>query len=35
MKDIIIGISLLWLLPWSIWTTKYMIILLKKLEIKD
>ena len=28
MKDIIIGISLLWLLPWSIWATKYIIIIL-------
>lgn len=35
MKDIITGMSLLWLLPWSFWVTKYLFILLKKLEIKD
>ena len=35
MKDIIIGLSLLWLLPWSFWVTKYMIILLKKNNITE
>lgn len=23
MRDILIGLSLLWLLPWSIWVTEY------------
>ena len=23
MKDIVIGFSLLWLMPWSIWVTEY------------
>ena len=35
MKDIIIGFSLLWLLPWSLWATKYIFILLKKNNIHE
>lgn len=35
MKDILIGLSLLWLLPWSFWVTKYIIILLKENNIHE
>lgn len=35
MKDILTGLSLLWLLPWSVWATKYIIILLKENNIHE